>query len=178
MAIVSPTIGCSSANLTTIDPRLFDLMKIDVFIRFWKGMLKHFITWLLVPSTLCSMAHLPHLLWHIPERAPGKKMLRPWQISDFWLCNVLPEKPHSPKTAILKEEQEIGVQVGYWEGSRGNQMAVNWVSINLGNGIHIYLTSFRGLEKLSKGLLEKRKGWNCCYFPKYYTSTLIILCPL
>lgn len=131
-------------------------MKIDAFIRFWKGMLKHFSTWLLVPSTLCSVAHLPHLLWHIPERAPGKKMLRPWQISVFWLCNVLPEKPHSPKTVILKWEQEMGVQVSYWEGSRGGQTAVNWDTINLGNGIHVYLTSFIGLEKL--GFIGRKKG--------------------
>lgn len=47
-------------------------------------------------------------------------------------------------------------------------MAVNGVSINLGNGILVYLTNFRGLEKLTKGSLEKKKGMKYLLFSQIF----------
>lgn len=122
-------------------------------------MLGHFITWLLVPSTLCSMAPLPHLLWHIPERAPGKKCYSLGR-SAFWIMQC-----PSWETPFSKgSHSEIGARNGDTGQPPGRQHRKPGggelrQNKSMGNGIHAYLTSFMGLEKLSQVSSERRKGW-------------------
>lgn len=138
---------------------------------------------ILLPGGWCLVLSVP---WPISptscdtflKRLQEKKMLQTWQISVFWLCNALPEKPHSPKAVILKPEQEMRGQAGQPGGQPrkpggGALGTVNWwemAFVSTASVLWVYVNC----QKLHQEEWRKER----VYFSKYSTFILIISHPL
>lgn len=140
----------------------------------------HFTPWLLVHHALCSRAHLLHLLWHIPERAPGKKCYSLGRsvfadcVTSFLRHPNLQRQPFWNRSKNGGIGQLLG---GQYRKPDGNEELINLQGQNksMGDDSHVCLTSCMGLDKDS---LERRKGLNGCYSSNYSTCIFIICCPL